>query len=86
MLKTLKCYNSMNIARIAFRVIGIDFWAQFTPKIKLFFILVLPPPPPPLGLCYKYNNTRYFALGDVFGRCGDKISSQMIGTPGCRHK
>ena len=45
MLKTPKCYNSTNIARIAFRVVGINFWAQFTPKIKLqFFILVLPPP------------------------------------------
>ena len=45
MLKTPKCYNSMNIARIAFGVVGINFWAQFTPKIKLrFFILVLPPP------------------------------------------
>jgi hypothetical protein len=45
MLKTLKCYNSTNIARIAFGVVGIDFWAQFTPKIKLWFlILVLSPP------------------------------------------
>ena len=44
MLKTPKCYNSTNIAHIAFRVVRIDFWAQFTSKIKLrFLILVLPP-------------------------------------------
>jgi hypothetical protein len=45
MLKIPKCYNPTNIAQIAFRVVRIDFWAQFTPKIKLqFLILVLPPP------------------------------------------
>ena len=45
---TLKCYNLTNIAWIAFGVVRIDFWAQFTPKIKLrFLILVLPP------LCQK---------------------------------
>jgi hypothetical protein len=35
----------MNIAQIAFEVIRIEFWAQFTPKNKLWFsILVLPLP------------------------------------------
>ena len=49
MLKTLKCYNSMNISQIAFGVVRIDFWAQFTPKIKLQFFYFSPAPPPPLG-------------------------------------
>ena len=45
MQQTPKCYNSTTIAQIAFGVVGIDSWAQFTSKIKLqFFILVLPPP------------------------------------------
>jgi len=44
-LKTPKCYNSTNIAQIAFGVFGIDFGAQFTPKIEVrFFILILLPP------------------------------------------
>ena len=44
MLKTPKCYNSTNTAQIAFGVVGIDFWAQITSKIKLrFSILGLPP-------------------------------------------
>jgi hypothetical protein len=44
-LKTLKCYNSTNIAQMAFRVFRIDFGAQFTSKIKVgFLILVLLPP------------------------------------------
>jgi hypothetical protein len=52
MLKPLECYNLTNIARIAFGVVGINFWAQFTPKIKLqFFILVLPP----LGLLTHFS-------------------------------
>jgi hypothetical protein len=44
-LKTPRCNISLNIAQITFRVFEIDFWAQFTPKIKLgFSILGLPPP------------------------------------------
>ena len=44
-LKTPRWDISLNIAQIAFGAFGIDFWAQFTPKIKLgFSILGLPPP------------------------------------------
>jgi hypothetical protein len=38
--KTPKCYNSTNIAWITFGVVEINFWAQFTPKIKLQFLIL----------------------------------------------
>jgi hypothetical protein len=39
MLKTPQCHNSTNTAQITFGVVGIDFWAQITSKIKLWFFL-----------------------------------------------
>ena len=35
----------MNITQIAFGVVGNDFWAQFTSKIKLQFFYFSPAPP-----------------------------------------
>ena len=70
MLKTPKCYNSINTAQIAFGVVGIDFWAQITSKIKLrFSILVLPPPWSNFRLTYQHERSCWKNINAIMFTC-----------------